>query len=109
MIFFSDVLVNLGIMRGCFGSKQTTTRPFTQFIFLSPVEEYFLHLVIFKSRFGDSSGVFSSVNFSRSRMVVSTMTWIMIHKKYESSEKSEKLPERATKVDVRLGKAANAQ
>ena len=38
------------------------------------------------------------------------MTWIMIHKKYESSEKSEKLPPgRPTKVDVRVGKAANGQ
>ena len=47
------------------------------------------------SQFGDLKikvWWFSSVNFSRSRMVVSTMTWIMIHKKYESSEKSEKLP-----------------
>ena len=34
----------------------------------------------------------------------------MIHKKYESSEKSEKLPPgRPTKVDVRVGKAANGQ
>ena len=49
IVVFSDV--QLGIMRVCFGkgrvgTKQTTTCPFTQFILLSPVEEYFLNLVI---------------------------------------------------------------